>query len=168
MGSSPARADSPRGAGDTSAEATFATYRGLVYDTSTIDGQYASMAGSVRVLFGPHAYAHAANEYRSNNADDSALDSLMRVAGGVRVSAHIPDPSSNDQDVIVAKDVGRRHAVAPIWEGVQLIVDEGDAGGRGRNRHHSSFALGWVVRPANGRLLASHSPSRVARARRSL
>ena len=87
------------------------------------------MAGSVRVLFGPHAYAHAAGEYRGNSADDSALDSLMRVSGGVRVSAHIPDPPSsgagaNDQDVIVAKDTGRRHAVAPVWEGVQLIVDE--------------------------------------------
>ena len=115
--------------GDASAEAMFATYRGLVYDTSTIDGQYASMASSVRVLFGPHTYAHAAGEYRGNSADDSALDSLMRVSGGVRVSAHIPEPATsganaNDQDVIVAKDAGRRHAVAPVWEGVQLIVDE--------------------------------------------
>ena len=115
--------------GDATAEADFAAYRGLVYDTETIDRQYASMAGSVRVLFGPHTYAHAASKYRGNSADDSALDSLIRVAGGVRVSAHIPDPAesgtnANDQDVIVAKDVGRPHAVAPVWEGVQLIVDE--------------------------------------------
>ena len=116
-------------AGGANAEATFATYRGLVYDDQTIDGIYASMASQVRVLVGPATYEHAAGEYRSNSADDSAIDSLMRASRGVRVSAHIPAPAAsgsdaNDQDVIVAKDVGRRHAVAPVWEGVQLIVDE--------------------------------------------
>lgn len=103
--------------GDANAEATFATYRVLVYDHQTIDGIYASMASQVRVLVGPATYEHAAGEYRSNSAADSAIDSLMRVSGDVRVSAHIPAPATsggdaNDQDVIVAKGVGRRHAAA--------------------------------------------------------
>ena len=110
-------------AGDAGATATFATYRGLVYDNATIDGRYAGMASDVRVLMGPHGYNHAAGVYRSNNADDSALDSLMSVSGGVRVSAHIPDPASNDQAVIVRKGL-RRDMVAPIWENVALIPDE--------------------------------------------
>ena len=105
-------------------EATFATYRGLVYDSAVIDGLYAYSASDVRVLLGAATYAHAANQYRSNNADDSALDSLVRVSGGVQVSAHVPAAASNDQGLILAKDVGREHAVAPVWEGIQIIVDE--------------------------------------------
>ena len=107
-----------------STEASFATYRGLVYDSAVIDGLYAYSASDVRVLLGAATYAHAATRYRSNNADDSALDSLMRVSGGVQVSSHVPAAVSNDQGLIIAKDVGREHAVAPIWEGVQVIVDE--------------------------------------------
>ena len=110
-------------AGDAGAVATFANYRGLVYDNDTIDGRYSSMAGEVRVLLGTHGYNHAATVYRSNNADDSALDSLMRVAGGVRVSAHVPDPTNDNQDVIVRKGT-TRDMVAPIWEGVTIIPDE--------------------------------------------
>ena len=91
-------------------EASFATYRGLVYDAAVIDGRYAHMASECRVLFGPATYAHAAKEYRGNSADDSALDSLMRVTGGVRVSAHVPAPASNDQGLLIAKpsDAARR------------------------------------------------------------
>ena len=111
--------------GDASALATFATYRGLVYDSATIEGRYAGMASDVRLVVGADTYAHAASVYRGNNADDSALDSLMRVSGGgVKVSSHVPAPASNDQDVIVAKGMGPRHMVAPIWEGVTLIPDE--------------------------------------------
>ena len=109
---------------DAAATATFATYRGLVFDSGTIDGKYATMASDVKLLVGPHGYNHAASVYRGNNADDSALDSLMARSGGVRVSAHIPDPATNDQSVIVCKGMPRSNAVAPIWEGVQVIVDE--------------------------------------------
>ena len=110
--------------GDAGATATFATYRGLVYDNSTIDGRYASMASDVKVVMGPHGYNHSASVYRSNDADDSALDSIMRVSGGVMVSAHVPDPTSNDQDVIVCKGMGRRNMVAPVWEGLDVVFDE--------------------------------------------
>ena len=103
--------------------ATFATYRGLVYDSAVIDGRYASGAADVRLLLGAETYAHAASVYRSNTADDSALDSLMRVSGGVRVSAHIPAAATNDQSLIIRKG-GRMDAVAPVWEGVTVIPDE--------------------------------------------
>ena len=83
-------ADSRRGPVTLRSEASFATYRGLVYDTVTIDGRYAAQAADVRLVVGAATYAHAAAEYRGNNADDSALDSLLRVSGGVRVSAHVP------------------------------------------------------------------------------
>lgn len=109
--------------GDATATATFADYRGLVYDGMTIDGRYAGMASDIRVVLGTESYNHAAAVYRSNNADDSALDSLMRVSGGVRVSAHVPDPSTNDQGVIIRKGA-LRDLVAPIWEGLDIVFDE--------------------------------------------
>lgn len=110
--------------GDGATEATFATYRGLLYDSGTIDGLYANTAGEVSLLVGAATYAHAAAKYRSNNADDSALDSLASKAGGVRVGYHIPAAASDVQSVLVVKGAPRMHAVAPIWEGIEVIVDE--------------------------------------------
>ena len=71
-------------------EADFAAYRALVYDAAVVDGLYAHDAMGVRLVVGPATYAHAAGKYRSNNADDSAIDSLMNLSGGVKVSAHVP------------------------------------------------------------------------------
>ena len=110
--------------GDAASTATFGVYRKLVFDSDTVDGQYSYQASDIKLLVGPHTYAHAAGVYRGNNDNVDALAALVRDSGGVQVSAHIPDPATNDQAVIVAKDVGREHAVAPIWEGVQVIVDE--------------------------------------------
>ena len=105
-----------------SAVTTFADYRkGLVYDR--IDGTYASVSGDVKVVVGAATYAHMSTVYRSNNADDSALDSVMRISGGVKVSAHVPAVASNKQNTIVRRGM-RRDMVAPIWEGITLVPDE--------------------------------------------
>ena len=55
--------------------------------------------------------------------DRSALDRLMEVTGGVRVSAHVPAASVNKQNTLIRRGM-RRDMVAPIWEGVTLIPDE--------------------------------------------
>ena len=113
-----------------SAVTTFATYRkGLVYDR--IDGTYASVAGEVKAVVGAVTYAHMSTVYRSNNADDSALDSVMRISGGVKVSAHVPAVASNKQNTLVRRGM-RRNAVAPVWEGVTLIPDEVTKAGTGQ------------------------------------
>ena len=109
-------------AGDAGALATFADYRGMVYDADTIDGRFAADAAALRVLMSPGGYGHAASIYRANNADDSAIDSLMRVSGGVRVSPHLT-VAGDDQPVIVRKGMAM-DAVAPVWEGVTIINDE--------------------------------------------
>ena len=104
-------------------EETFATYRAAIF--SQVDGRYALSAADVCMLVGGASYTHMALKYRGNNADDSALDSLMRVSGGVRVSAHVPTKTNaNVQQAVIARGKGYRHAVAPIWEGIQLIPDE--------------------------------------------
>lgn len=103
------------------AVADFAAYRSMVY--SRIDGRFASVVADVRAVMGSAVYAHAAGVYRSNNADDSALDSLMRVSGGVRVSAHVPAVAAKKQNAILRRGL-RRDMVAPLWQGVTLIRDE--------------------------------------------
>lgn len=87
------------------------------------------MASDVRLLCALDAYAGMGATYRSNEADYTAVDALTRVGGGLRVSAHVPakatvNSQTNQSLVFAAKDVGRSHAVAPIWEGMQIIVDE--------------------------------------------
>ena len=100
---------------------TFAGYKSAIYDS--VDGRYASMASDVRLLVGAKTYQHMAVTYRGNNADDSALDIVMKISGGVRVSAHVPEPDNNDQFAVTARALGLRHAVAPIWEGVTILSD---------------------------------------------
>ena len=104
-------------------EIGFAEYRSAIF--AEVDGRYALSAADVCMLVGGDTYTHMAGEYRGNNADDSALDSVMRVSGGVRVSAHVADKTSgNVQQAVIARGKNYRHAVAPIWEGIQLIPDE--------------------------------------------
>ena len=102
-----------------SAVTAFEDYRDH-FAYSRVDGTFAATTADLRVVMGNATYAHAAKTYRANNADDSALDSLMRVTSGVKVSAHVPAAVSNKQDSIIRRGV-RRDMVAPIWEGVTLI-----------------------------------------------
>ena len=112
-------------AGDAAAEATFADYRRLLFDAQTIDGKYSSMASEIKMLMGPATYAHAGAMYRTANSDYSAVENLEMASGGVRVSANIPPPDTNDQDVLVAKlGMMRRNFVSALWENIDVIYDE--------------------------------------------
>ena len=107
---------------DSSALATFNTYRNtMVY--GRLDGRYAPMESDLRILSGASTVAHMASVYRGNNASDAALDSIRRVVGGVRVSAHIAAIANKKQDSIV-RSGSRMDAVAALWQGVTLIPDE--------------------------------------------
>ena len=93
----------------------------LVY--GRIDGRYASTSGDIRMVAGNAVYADMGATYRNTSVDRSVLDRIMDVTGSVRVSAHVPAPSSNRQDVVI-KLGGSTGMVAPVWEGVTLINDE--------------------------------------------
>ena len=70
----------------------------------------------------PRPYTRAPNT-GGNNADDSAIDSLRRISGSVRISAHVAAVSANKQDAIVRRGSDDA-AVAALWAGVTLIPDE--------------------------------------------
>ena len=88
-----------------------------------VDGRYASTAKELRVVMGADTYAHAGGEYRNTSVDRSALDRLMEITGGVRVSAHVPVVNNEKQNVVIRRGMAR-DMVAAVWEGVTLIPDE--------------------------------------------
>ena len=102
---------------------TYALYRDhLAY--GRVDGTYAGTVADLRIVMGSESYAHAAKQFRSDNAGDrAALEDLEAVTGGVKVSAHVPDAANDKQNAIVRLGM-RRDMVVPIWEGVTLIPDE--------------------------------------------
>ena len=107
---------------DATAADDFESYRKrFVYDL--IEGRFASMESDIRLLAGSDTLGHMATKYRGNSADDSAVDSLRRISGGVRVSPHVAATAASKQDALVRRG-SRMDAVAPLWQGVQLIIDD--------------------------------------------
>ena len=93
---------------------------GLIY--GRVDGKYASTSQGLKLVVGAHAYGHAGRVYRNASVDRTALDRLMEISGGVRVSAHVPAPGSNRQNVLIRRG-SRMDMVQPIWNGVTIIPD---------------------------------------------
>ena len=102
---------------------TFASYVSA-FGHARVDGRYASAIADVRAVMGSATYAHAGNQYRSNNADYSALDSLDAKTGGVRVSAHVPAVASHKQNAVVRLGHHDRAVLQVMWDGVTLVPDE--------------------------------------------
>ena len=103
---------------------TYANYRSeLGY--GRVDGTFAGSVGDLRIVMGASTYGHAAGVFRSANAGDrAALEDLMSVTGGVKVSAHVPAATGAHKQECVIRLGSRRDMVAAIWEGVTLIPDE--------------------------------------------
>lgn len=128
---------------------SFASYRKrFVYDR--LDGRHASAEGELRIVAGASTVAHMSGLYRGNTADDSAIDSIRRIAGGVRVSAHIPAVASNKQLALVRVGSRTGEAVAPTWEGVTLIRDEVTKAGTGEIALTAVMLAAWKVVRASG------------------
>ena len=102
-------------------QTAYADYISMVFDR--VDGRYASMGDDIRLVLGSGTYAHAGGRYRNNNVDRTALDRLMEISGGVRVSAHVPAVASTRQNALIRLGM-RRDFVQPVWDSVELIPDE--------------------------------------------
>ena len=102
---------------------SYSSYRSQL-GYSRVDGRFAGGIGDIRLVMGHETYGHAAGQFRSANAGDrAALEDLMAVTGGARVSAHVTAAASNKQNVIVRRGLAR-DMVVPLWEGLTLIPDE--------------------------------------------
>ena len=104
------------------AATTFANFiRQFAY--ARVDGRYAVDTQAVKSVMGSTAYGHAGETYRATESDRTALDRLMEITGGVRVSAHVPAAASDKQNAIIRLG-NARDMVAAIWSGIALIPDE--------------------------------------------
>ena len=101
---------------------TFATYVSK-FGFARVDGRYASTAKSVKVLMGSASYAHAGSVYRGDQSQESAIDRLMTIGGGIKVSPHVPAVNATKQESVVRLGA-RRDMVAAVWQGVTIVPDE--------------------------------------------
>ena len=121
-------ADISGGAGNNT---DYAGYRLLV--TERVDGKYANAAGDVRLLVSPTTYQHADTIYRANETEETALEAVMRLAGGFQISANLP-ATADKNDVVLACRGMAPAAQAPVWEGIRLIRDEITGAAKGQVR----------------------------------
>ena len=91
---------------------------------SRVDGRYAASLSDVRAVVGSATYAHMGDQYRSDNADYSAIDALEKKTGGVRVSAHVPGVASKKQTAVVRLGMHDRAVLQVLWDGISLVPDE--------------------------------------------
>ena len=106
-----------------SAVTTFAAYLSA-FGHSRVDGRYAAALADVRTVAGSATYAHMGNQYRSNNADYSALDAIDKRTGGVRVSAHVPAVASNKQNAVIRLGQHDRAVLQVLWDSLTIVPDE--------------------------------------------
>ena len=81
------------------------------------------MAKDLALVVGAATLKDSGSTYRNASVDRSALDRLMELTAGVRVSAHVPAPATNRQDAVIRRGMSTT-ATAPVWEGVTIIPDE--------------------------------------------
>ena len=93
---------------------------------SRVDGRYANSASEIMTVMGASSYAHAGETYRNTTVDRNVLERLQDVTGGIRVSSHVPAAAGtpSKQNAVMRVGMNGQAAVAPIWDGIQLIPDE--------------------------------------------
>ena len=105
-----------------------------------VDGRYANTTGDLKVLMGASVYNDAGQTYRNTSVDRTALDRLMELVSGVRVSAHVPAPSNAHKQNAVVRRGNNRDMVAPVWEGITLIPGRNHPCQGGPDSHNGCHA----------------------------
>ena len=95
----------------------YSHYKSLI--TGRVDGRFAASESDVRAIMGTATFTHSNTVYKSSESDESSVDAIRRMSGGLRVSAHVGAVSGHKQDVILRRGA-RMDAVAPLWAGVDL------------------------------------------------
>ena len=106
------------------AETTFDLYMSQ-FAYGRVDGRYANSASEIATVMGATSYAHAGAVYRNTTVDRNSLERLQEVTGGVRVSSHVPAAAGTPlkQNAVMRVGMNGQAAVAPVWDGIQLIPD---------------------------------------------
>ena len=91
---------------------------------SVVDGKYAHNLGESRLLVSPSAYKEAGVAFQTAGTSDvAASDYMIARSGGFRASANLPATASHISKAVAFATGGQGSAVAPVWDGLQLIRD---------------------------------------------
>ena len=85
-----------------------------------VDGKYATQLSQVKHVVGTKTYQKLVSTFATNTAE-SALSFSNKNSGGIRAANAVAAPAQNVQAGI--RTVRGSDAVAPVWEGIQLIRD---------------------------------------------
>ena len=107
---------------DATTRVNWATFRALV--TNQVDGILASTPGDVSLLVGQATYRYAETLFRTTDTEESAAEMMGRLSGGLRVSSFVPAVASKDQMALTVRARGATFATAPVWQGIDFVVDE--------------------------------------------
>ena len=102
--------------------ATFASYQTAF--TGQVDGINSYDISDLRGVISQTTYVDMESMYRADNTEHTAISELRRRGVGLRVSNRMPATASKNDTIIIARTgYPGMNAVAPIWEGVQMIRD---------------------------------------------
>lgn len=103
--------------------ATAFTYAGAVFND--VDGLHATRADQVRWLLRPEQYAHMGSAFATNTARAAAA-LVLESGGGLRVTPHLPAPTSDVATTIAVRSGPGfgQNMTAPVWRGITMIRDE--------------------------------------------
>ena len=137
---------------DTSAETTFVNYATAA--AAGLDGIYAGDFAGLRHLVNPDVARHMASKFIASGSGfasaGSAWEYVRSMAGGLKASANMKNTASNKADALTFRaERGMGSAVAPTWQGLQMIRDQ--VTGADQGHVHLTLIMLWgfkVIREA--------------------
>ena len=92
--------------------------------TDTVDGRFAAGLEDLVTLLGPATYTLGARVYRGDADNESAVEKLMRITGGVMTTDLVAAADSDNQQAVTCRG-GAMHTgyVQRLWGGVEVIRD---------------------------------------------
>ena len=92
--------------------------------TDVVDGRYAGGLGDLMTLLGPATYTLGSRIYRGASDNESPIEKLMRITGGVMTSGLVAAASGDNQQAVTARGGAMHTGYAQrIWGGVEVIRD---------------------------------------------
>ena len=119
--------------GDPTADTDVETLESFVKTfADTVEGRHAYDLRGVRALVGQQTWALMASVWRGDSTTMNAAAFLAEALGGLRLSARIAAPASDNQQGIVRLGMRPMSAVMPVFGGVEIIRDPYTAAGAGQ------------------------------------
>ncbi len=92
--------------------------------TNAVDGRYAGGLEYLHTLLGPATYTLGARIYRGASDNESPIEKLARITGGIMTSDLVASPSGDNQQAVTARGGAMHTGYAQrVWGGVEVIRD---------------------------------------------